>query len=87
MNARQIAPAPVRVRALVRGFVVVCPWRLGRRRKPAGLGPTLAESPRGDGDGVLVIHGFLTDGSSTVVLRNVLRGRRPDVRAWHRATI
>jgi pimeloyl-ACP methyl ester carboxylesterase len=48
-----------------------------------GAMQALAEAPRGDGHGVLVIPGFLTDDSSTFVLRNALRAAGYDVRAWH----
>src|SRR4029079_11587508 len=47
-----------------------------------GAMQALAEAPPGDGHGVLVIPGFLTDDSSTFVLRNALRAAGYDVRAW-----
>jgi pimeloyl-ACP methyl ester carboxylesterase len=46
-------------------------------------GPALAEAPRGDGHGVLVIPGFLTDDTFTFVLRDALRAAGYRVRAWN----
>jgi len=46
-------------------------------------GSTLAEAPRGDGHGVLVLPGFLADDASTGGIRHALGAAGYLVRPWH----